>query len=265
MSAAQLESLGLAVEAADDGLRIAARLERRARRPRPTSPSCSGRCPTGRSSPCRSTARPSSPGSSEASDALGPLLPTLEQKLGLKLADVLELLEGEAALYVRPGLVIPEISLAVEAQDAARAMATVDRIARGLGGDVETVEIDGVTAHAVTVDKVRIVWAAFDGVLLVSTGPTAIRDFRGDGAKLVDDDRFTEAVGRVGLGDRTGGLVYVDLDEAVPFIEGLAGISGERLPAEVRRNLEPLESFVAEAAPDGDSVRFEAFLAVGDS
>ncbi len=265
VSAAQLESLGLAVEAADDGLRIAGSARTAGATPEAYEPALFRQVPDESILALSFHGSPELAGQLGGKDALGPFLPTLEQKLGLKLADVLELLEGEAALYVRPGLVIPEISLAVEAQDAARAMATVDRIARGLGGDVETVEIDGVTAHSVTVDKVRIVWAAFDGVLLVSTGSTAIRDFRGDGAKLVDDERFTEAVGRVGLGDRTGGLVYVDLDEAVPFIEGLAGISGERLPAEVRRNLEPLESFVAEAAPDGDSVRFEAFLAVGDS
>jgi hypothetical protein len=260
-----LESLGLAVEATDDGLRIAGSV-------RTDGPEVPSYEPTlFRRVPDRSIIAVSFHGTPEltellgSEDALGAFLPAIEEQLGVELADILELLEGEAALYVRPGLVIPEVSLAVEAPDAARAMGIVDRLARGLGGEVETLEVDGVTAHAVAIDKVRIVWAAFDGVLLVSTAPTAIRDFRSDGAKLVEDERFQEAVERVGLGDRTGGLVYADLDEAVPFLEGLAGLAGERLPAEWRRNLEPLDTFVAEGGPDGEAVRFEAFLAVAGS
>jgi hypothetical protein len=262
---ANLRSLGLAVEATDDGLRIAGSVRNDGPRPESYEPALLRRVPD------RTIVALSFHGTSELAEqlgsegALGPFLPAVEEQLGVKLADLLELLEGEVALYVRPGIVIPEVSLAVEAPDAARAMGVVDRIAGRLGGEVETIEIDGVTAHAVTVENVRIAWAAFDGVLLVSSGRSAIRDFRGDGSKLVDDDRFKAAVERVGLGDRTGGLAYVDLDEAVPFLEGVADLAGEQLPAELIRNLEPLDTFVAEGGPDGDAVRFEAFLAVAGS
>jgi Protein of unknown function (DUF3352) len=263
---AQLQSLGLAVEADDDGLRLVGSV-RSDGGPQPQSyePELFARVPDSAIIALSFHGTPELTQQLGSQGGLGPFLPAVEEVLGMKVEELVELLEGEAALYVRPGLVIPEVSLAVEAPDPARAMGVVDRIARGLGQQVETLEIDGVTAHAVTVENVRVVWAAFDGVLLVSTGQSAIRDFRSGGSKLVDDARFDEAMARVGLGERTGGFVFVDLDEAVPFIEGLAGLSGERLPDVWRRNLEPLETFAAEGAAEGDAIRFDAFLAVGDS
>jgi hypothetical protein len=262
---AQLQSLGLAVEAVENGLHIVGSVRTDGPEPQTYEPELFGHVPDSSILAISFHGTPELAQQLGSQGGLGPFLPAVDEVLGVKLEELLELLEGEVALYVRPGLVIPEVSIAAEAPDAAQAMGVVDRIARRLGQQVETLEIDGVTAHAVTVENVRIAWAAFDGVLLVSTGQSAIRDFRSDGSKLVDDARFAEAMERVGLGERTGGLVYVDLDEAVPFLEGLAGLSGERLPAEWRRNLEPLETLAAQGAAEGGAIRFEAFLAVGGS
>ena len=71
---------------------------------------------------------------------------------------------------------------------------------------------------------------------------------------------------RVGLAARTGGLVYVDLDQAVLVRRGAwQGWAGQSLPGNVRRNLEPLGSFAAQATPDGDAVRFRGPPPVDDS
>jgi hypothetical protein len=262
-----LQSLGFAVEAQDDGLHVVGSVRAKGDVPDVQSyePTLLAKVPD------RTFVALSFHGTADLSDqlssngALKSLLPMIEQGLGIKLADVAELIEGEVVLYVRPGVGIPEVTLAAEAPDEARAIGIVDRLARGLQGTVETLEVDGVTAHAVQAQQVRIAWAAFDNVLLVSTGPTAFRDFRGDGEKLVDDEGFQAAMEQVGgLGNETGGLAYVDLSEAVPFIDGLAGLAGDRLPDVWRRNLEPLESFAAQGSQDGDAVRFEAFLGVAD-
>jgi hypothetical protein len=264
---ADLQSLGFAVEAQDDGLHVVGSVRTGADVPDVQSyePKLLAQVPE------RTFVALSFHGTADLSEqlssnqALKSLLPMIEQGIGMKLADVAELIEGEVVVYVRPALGIPEVTLVADAPDGARAMGIVDRLAQGLKANVETLELDGVTAHAVQAQQVRIAWAAFDGVLLVSTGATAIRDFRADGAKLVDDEDFEAAMDEVGgLGNETVGLAYVDLSEAVPFVEGLAGLTGERLPDVWRRNLEPLESFAVQGSEDGDAIRFEAFVGVAD-
>jgi hypothetical protein len=194
--------------------------------------------------------------------ALAPFLPSVEQALGVRLADVLALLRNQGVLYVRPGLPIPEVTLAVETTDTDAALATVDRIARHLAGSFETTEVDGVTAHVLRMDQVRVTWAAFDGTLLLSTGPSALRDFRSDDAKLVDEKRFTAAGDEVGLGDSTAGVAYVDMQRVTELIDGLAGLAGEDVPPELARNLAPIESIATNATADGSGVRFRGFLSV---
>jgi hypothetical protein len=194
--------------------------------------------------------------------ALAPFLPSVEQALGVRLADVLALLRNQGVLYVRPGLPIPEVTLAVETPDTDAALATVDRIARHLAGSFETTEVDGVTAHVLRIDQVRVTWAAFDGTLLLSTGPSALRDFRSDDAKLVDEKRFTAAGDEVGLGDSTAGVAYVDMQRVSELIDGLAGLAGEDVPPELARNLAPIESIATNATADGSGVRFRGFLSV---
>jgi hypothetical protein len=201
----------------------------------------------------------------QGAGGLGPFLPAVEESLGVKLEELSRLVEGEGVLYVRPGLPIPEVTLAVEADDPAGAMATLDRLARHLGATVESVDAGGVEAHTVRIDSVRITWSAADGTLLVSTAPGALADFRSDGPKLVDDESFEAAAREIGFEGRTAGLVYADLPRVVRLVEGLADLAGEELPDEARRNLAPLQTFAASARNDGDVLRFQGLLAVDGS
>lgn len=208
-------------------------------------------------------------GSKDLAQQLDGALPiprqSLEQTLGVQLDDLLQLVEGEGVLYVRSGLPIPEATLAVETSDEAGAVATLDRLTRHLGAPVETGTAVGIETHAVRLGPVRLTWAAADGVLVLSTSPTAIADFRSDGAKLVDEDAFRSATKRVGFEGSTAGLVYADLPRVVQLVRGLAELSGEQVPAEAVRNLEPLRTFAANARTDGGVLRFEAVLTVGGS
>jgi len=196
------------------------------------------------------------------SPALRSFVPMAEDALGVRLADVLQLFEGQGVLYVRPGLPIPEVTLALDTDDAEGGVTTIDKIARRLGAQVETTTVDGVPAHRLRLDKVQATWAAFEGTLLVSTGPNALADFRSDDAKLVDDASYTRATDRVELGDSTAGLVYVDVQRMAELVDGLATAAGEDVPAELRRNLAPIESFVGNASADGSVVTLHGFLSV---
>ena len=99
-----------------------------------------------------------------------------------------------------------------------------------------------------------------DDSVMVTTGPTGIADFLGDGPKLVDDDAFTNAADRVELGDRTRGFAYVDIDGLVPLVESLAG--PDAVPAEARDVLGTLDSLILQGSGDGETTTLSGFLRV---
>jgi hypothetical protein len=58
------------------------------------------------------------------------------------------------------------------------------------------------------------------------------------------------------------GFMWLDLEDGIPMVLGLAGAAGGTVPAEIRENLEPLGSFLAWAGSDGRSGSFTAFLEI---
>ena len=60
----------------------------------------------------------------------------------------------------------------------------------------------------------------------------------------------------------TNGFVYVNLHDALPLVEGLAGLMGAKLPAGIQADLAPLQSLTAYATTSGDETSFTAFLAI---
>ena len=105
-------------------------------------------------------------------------------------------------------------------------------------------------------------WAGFDGRVLLTTSPTGIADYRATGDKLGDDSAFKSALEGAGAPDKTNGLVYVNVADAVRLIENYAGLAGGKLPADVEPNLKPLRSFVAYGSARGDLSKFAAFLEI---
>jgi hypothetical protein len=62
--------------------------------------------------------------------------------------------------------------------------------------------------------------------------------------------------------DSTGGVFYVDLKNALPLIEGFAGLSGQSLPSNVTENLRPLRSLLAWSEGQNSERTFDAFLEI---
>jgi hypothetical protein len=131
-----------------------------------------------------------------------------------------------------------------------------------LGAQTGTADVGGEQVATVDIQGIRISYTTFDGLLVLTSGPTGIRDAREDGDKLSGDDRFTAAREAAGMGDETNGFLYVDLKDAIPLIESFAGLAGEQVPSEVSANLAPLESFLVYAAQDGDVLRFGGILGI---
>ncbi len=177
------------------------------------------------------------------------------------------LLRKEGALYVRPGTPIPEVTLVTQVDDETQAVASVDELIASFGGllggrQPVPRQVGGVSAKELDLGRFALLYAAFDGKLVVTTSSTGIRGLEGGGQKLVDDDAFKSARDLVGMPDETNGFLYVNMKDSLPLIEGLAQIAGQPLPADVQQNLEPLRTLIAYATVGQTDSSFASFLQI---
>jgi hypothetical protein len=182
-----------------------------------------------------------------AFDDLGGALEQLMGSLGagpaplpFDLGGVTDLLSGEVALYVRPG---PAVTLVAEVEDEQAALATVKSLVGLVGG------------------KTPLVYDAADGLLAVSTSQAELDALRGGGPRLDQDDRYEAALDAAGMPEETAGFGYVDLRAALPLLSGLGSEPGasELLPG---KYLDPLGGLVFWGEGSGGVQRFTLFLAV---
>ena len=190
----------------------------------------------------------------------------VEKATGVSVGGILDAFSGEGIVYVRPAGTAPEVTIALAPPDPDKVWETLDRLAHTLaqqsGSTVRTVTEDGREVSLVQVDGVTARYARLDGdTVILTTGVTGIRDFAADGDKLDSSDAFERAADAVGLGDRTGGFLYVDVDGLLPVVEGFAGGS---LGADDRAELEKLDAFVLEASRGGETTTLTGFLRLND-
>jgi hypothetical protein len=256
------ETAAFVLEAVDDGIRLDGRAIGVEGVPADFEPELLGRVPADAFAAISFSGLDEAISNLRSSDV--PFLPEVERALGVTLDELGALLAGESVLYARSGLPIPEVTLVLRPDNTAAAQATLrtlaEKLAKLTDSSVQRTEVDGVEVEYVEVEGVRIQFAAVDGVVIVTSGIAGIRDFREDGDKLTDSDAYRDAAEAAGLGDRTNGLLYLDFAELLPVIEGLAGLSGEELPAEVRENLEPLESIFVHGHVEDGELRFGGVL-----
>ena len=170
----------------------------------------------------------------------------LQKLLGQSAAGVRKQLEtllgGETALYVRPGLPIPEATLVTQPADTAAASRTVDDL---LGALPKTGMLSSLTLHR----------AVVGGRLVVSTTQQGIDDFRSSGPKLSSDASFLEAKKQSGMPEQVTGFAYANVKDALPLLE----LAGVKLPA----GMPDLRTFAAYSGTSGGDTTFTAFLGVG--
>ena len=197
---------------------------------------------------------------------LGEIADQVESATGVSVGGLLDAFSGEGALYVRPAGTAPEVTLVLSPPDPDKVFATVDRLAHTLAeqGDttVRTVTEDGREVSLVEADGATVRYARLDGdTVIVTTGLTGIRDFAADGDKLDSSDAYERAADAVGLGDRTGGFLYVDVDGLLPLVEGLAGGG---VSADDREAIQQIDAFVLESSSGGDTTTLTGFLQLND-
>jgi hypothetical protein len=196
-------------------------------------------------------------------------LEEFERMSGLKIDSITGLFKNEVALYVRAGTPFPEVTLLLEAPNEQGGLTTVDTLLtqltkNNLAQPCPPQEQAGVTVKCLGLSGISIRYAAFDGKVVVTTGAQSIEEIRSGGPRLADDDAFKSARNAAGMPDETAGFVWLDFEDGLPLVFGLAEAAGgsDEIPAEIRRNLEPLRSFVAWTDRDGRTSSAELFLAI---
>jgi len=198
---------------------------------------------------------------------IAPGIKQFEQGLGLSVNDILDLFRKEVGFYVRPGSPIPEFTLVLESSDEQKAMGTLDKLFTGLGvtgltQPCPTSDQGGVTMKCVQISSLPVRYGASDGKVFVTTGASGVSEYKASGNKLADDTDFKDAKSAADMPDSTGGFIYVNLKDAIPMIETLAGLGGANVPSDVSANLAPLRSLLAWGAGSGDTRTFDVFLEI---
>ena len=194
-------------------------------------------------------------------------VPDVEQQLGASFDEIFDLFAGGYGLYVRPGTLIPEVTLLLAPEDEERAVATLDELggkAAALGGSaLERRQVGDTEAREIKFGPVSVLYGAGDGKVVLSTAAAGFDALTGEGDKLEDDDAFRDAREAAGVGDGEDVYAYFDLRQLTELAERLAGFAEQDLPPEVEANLEPLESFLAWGdLSDPNDIEFGAFLAI---
>jgi hypothetical protein len=184
-----------------------------------------------------------------------------EKEYGVTLEQVLALLSGEVAFYARPAAVIPELTLVLDPKDQGAALATLDKLAKLSGSPVEPGTQGGHAVKTVNLGQFAIHYGSVDDKVLITSGVSGIADY-GQGDHLADSEDFKQAQDAAGMPDSTGGVVYIDLKDALPLLEGFASLSGQSLPSSTTENLRPLRSLLAWTNVEGETRTFDAFLEI---
>jgi hypothetical protein len=174
------------------------------------------------------------------------------------------LLGHENALYVRPGVGIPEVTLVTQPDAPAQGMATLDQLVAGIGiaGAAKPVTIGTTKAKMIDLGRISIYYGVAGGKLLVTNQQQAFQDLTSGGSKLSGDATYKEALAAAAMPAATNGFLYVNLKDSVPLIETLAGLGGSQIPADVGANLRPLRTAVAWATAGDNEGSLSVFLEI---
>ena len=182
-------------------------------------------------------------------EKLSTLPPALVKLFGAKNVSSLPLqldtlLGGETAIYVRPSLPLPEVTLVTQPTDTATASTALDALLAEL-------------PSASIFSHVKLYRTTIGGQFVVSTTQQGLDDFRGGGAKLSADPSFLAAKKQSGMGDQTTGFIYANVKDALPLL----ALAGVKLPA----GLPNLGTFMAYGGETATETSFTAFLGVPGS
>jgi hypothetical protein len=189
----------------------------------------------------------------------------LETALGFSLEEDLFPLfaeEGAIAVY-RSGESTPGVTFMLDVEgEEDKARNVVNRLGAllqlgGGEGSVRKLRIEGVEVTHLSFpgQAFGAYLGVSDGVLLASSTEAGFTDALSADNALADDALFEQAREAAELPDENLGFVYVNLN-------GLTDLFEEMAPADVRANLEPLETALLYGTRDGNRVLLSGFLTI---
>ena len=105
-------------------------------------------------------------------------------------------------------------------------------------------------------------YAAFDGLLVLTTSQEGIVALRQESDRLSDSEAFDDALDEAGVPDETQGFGYLNLESIVPLVLAFQGVAAEEIEPEAQAYFDPLESLVFYGDQDDDTASFTLFLGV---
>ena len=187
----------------------------------------------------------------------------LQQLLGVSFDQLTGLAADEGVLYVRKSVLIPEATLILKESNTRAAMTTLNTVANRAA---LLFHARPVRANASgSVKKLALgdfsLYYGVDGADLIVSDSLAPFG-RKVSSTIEHDPVFEKAKSAAGMPDETSGFLYVNAQDAVPVIEGVAQLAGGTVPPEVSQNLAPLQSFLAYGTSSDGVTKFSASLQV---
>ncbi|MDX6471832.1 MAG: hypothetical protein QOK22_648 [Gaiellaceae bacterium] len=172
------------------------------------------------------------------------------------LPDLDQLLGGETALYVRPGLPIPEVTLVTQPVDVPKAETALDDL-------LKTIRAAAAGAKGgIDLSSVPVFHKAVGGRLIVSTSQQGIADFTSGGTKLSADPSFSGAQHASAMPAQTTGFLYVNLAAALPLVQAVGPMLGLNVPTSGQADLSALKTLTAFGGRAGQDSTFSVFVEV---
>ncbi len=190
------------------------------------------------------------------------VLTQVQGVLGVSVQDIVDAVNGPAILYLKAGAPLPEVTVVVKPADAQKAAQTVGTLMAKFAKNAKptSTTVNGVVLHSVSVGPVSIYYGVLNGQLVLTDSQTAIGELQSTSNRLADDDAFKAAKKASGLPDSSPSWLYVDLQDTIPAVEGLAALAGQAVPATVSPNLAPLKSLVVYGTSDSGTTTAVIFL-----
>ncbi|HET7138249.1 MAG TPA: hypothetical protein VFI04_07820 [Gaiellaceae bacterium] len=190
-------------------------------------------------------------------------LGSLSQQLGIDVQALVDAVSGPVIAYVRPGLPLPEVTIAAKPEHPENAVKAIGdllaKFGQGAARPVPT-QVDGGTLNKVDLGSFAVYYGVADGKLVVTDSANALAELKGSVGHLSGDSVFKEAKDASGMGDGGQGFLFVDLKDALPAIEGFAQLANQTIPPNAEQNLKPLRSLLVFGSRDGDLQSFVAYL-----
>jgi hypothetical protein len=211
----------------------------------------------------------------------GPALAAALTRLGRDLStrsgsdvarDVVGPLKGEVALWLTPSVPAPVLTLIARTRDDAATRTALRRLHGSIitlltppdgsrsAPAFRSLRIAGEQAWSLQLaGGVRIVYAVFDGRLVISTSPEGVRAVKQRKGSLADSDTFTTAVGD-NPGEVTS-LLFLDFSQLLRLGEQ-TGLSDNRSYLAVRDDLRKVRAVGAVTSGDRTATSTELFLEI---